>query len=52
MRLSSNVLKAQEKQEQEVQLPMHLIVKNLFLNPTYILSVLAITNVMFILTAL
>lgn len=33
-------------------LPIGIIVKNLLLNPTYMLSVLAITNVMFILTAL
>jgi MFS family permease len=33
-------------------LPVGTIMKNLFLNPSYILSVLAITNVMFILTAL
>jgi hypothetical protein len=33
-------------------LSISTIVKNLFLNPSYILSVLAITNVMFILTAL
>ena len=31
---------------------MSAILKNLFLNPTYIFSVLAITNIMFILTAL
>lgn len=33
-------------------LPVMTVVKNLFLNPSYMLSVLAITNVMFILTAL
>ena len=33
-------------------LPIGTILKNLMLNPSYILSVLAITNVMFILTAL
>lgn len=33
-------------------LPIWTIIKNLLLNPSYILSVLAITNVMFILTAL
>ena len=33
-------------------LPVMTVMKNLFLNPSYMLSVLAITNVMFILTAL
>jgi MFS family permease len=33
-------------------LPIGTMIKNLFMNPSYILSVFAITNVMFILTAL
>lgn len=33
-------------------LPIGTIIKNLLMNPSYILSVIAITNVMFILTAL
>ena len=38
--------------EDIAELPITSIVKNLFLNPTYMLSVLSVTNIMFILTAL